>query len=149
MLLNVCVILSNNSSFLEKMKTSRDLLEFIIELCDGYKLEVDPENYLREKINAARLSDEEEFLAVEIFSGMAKFKSILRKISGSTIFLVDFYIIIRASVFFGREFLQKRSDKTGRDRLFMHFQRRSSRFDLSMACNSKTKPRNRLFGHFS
>ncbi|CAG5103672.1 Oidioi.mRNA.OKI2018_I69.chr1.g881.t1.cds [Oikopleura dioica] len=64
-----------------EMKTSRDLLDFIIELCDGYKLEVDPENYLREKINASQFSDEEEFLAVEIFSGMAQFKSILRKIS--------------------------------------------------------------------
>ncbi len=38
------------------MINSRELLDFVVELIEGYKLEVDPENYLRKNVTARGLS---------------------------------------------------------------------------------------------
>lgn len=44
------------------MINSRELLDFVVQLIEGYKLEVDPENYLRENVKARGLSGSDSLL---------------------------------------------------------------------------------------
>ena len=44
------------------MINSRELLDFVVQLIEEYKFEVDPENYLRENVKARGLSGTDSVL---------------------------------------------------------------------------------------